>query len=266
MNARKLTKYSCQKCMPKIRVYFLGTNGWFTTETGNTVCVLIKTPHYSIICDAGNGLRHLDEYLDPDKPAYLFLSHFHLDHILGLHQINKIPFNKGLKIITFKGGKNILGRFMNQPFTIPLKNLRFNTQIIELAPGRHDKFPFGLQCLDLVHSSRCFGYRFEIDGKVITYCTDTGWCDNLLTLANNADLLIAECALKSGQSDPGWPHLNPEIAAQIAKKAKAKSLALFHFDASVYTTMKERKEAEKKAKKKFSHSFSTYDRMLRTVS
>ena len=72
---------------------------------------------------------------------------------------------------------------------------------------------------------------------MITYCTDTGVCDNAITLAHGADLLITECGLKPGAEKPGWPHLNPEEAIHIAKAAKAKRLALMHFGAEVYKTI-----------------------------
>jgi ribonuclease BN (tRNA processing enzyme) len=75
---------------------------------------------------------------------------------------------------------------------------------------------------------------------VITYCTDTGYCDNAVQLGRNADLLITECGLKSGQESPGWPHLNPESAIRIAQEAHAKRLALTHFGAEVYRSLDER--------------------------
>jgi ribonuclease BN (tRNA processing enzyme) len=76
---------------------------------------------------------------------------------------------------------------------------------------------------------------------VISYCTDTGACDNAVTLARDADLLITECSLKPGQASTDWPHLNPQDAIGIAKKARAKRLALVHFGAEVYRTLEERK-------------------------
>jgi ribonuclease BN (tRNA processing enzyme) len=81
----------------------------------------------------------------------------------------------------------------------------------------------------------------EIDGKVIAFCTDTGVCDNAVTLARNADLLITECGLKPGDSSPDWPHLNPQDAIGIAERANARRLALLHFGAEVYKTLEERK-------------------------
>jgi ribonuclease BN (tRNA processing enzyme) len=68
-----------------------------------------------------------------------------------------------------------------------------------------------------------------------------------LLLARYADLLITECSHKPGEQRPEWPHLNPQDAAEIAKRAKAKRLALTHFDAGRYTTIQERLDAAKSA-------------------
>ena len=38
-----------------MKIIFLGTIGWYDTETGNTVCTLIETKREFIILDAGSG-------------------------------------------------------------------------------------------------------------------------------------------------------------------------------------------------------------------
>ena len=53
-------------------VIFLGTNGWYDTDTGNTVCILLKSHKYNIIFDAGSGLHKLDDYVG-DKTTETFL-------------------------------------------------------------------------------------------------------------------------------------------------------------------------------------------------
>lgn len=226
-----------------MKVTFLGTNGWFDTATGNTVSVLVQTEEYDIIFDAGNGVAKADRYISQEKPVILFLSHFHIDHIAGLHTLVKFRLKKGLKIYTLPGGAAHLNTFVGEPFTVPLKQLPYPAQVIELEEGIH-KLPFTVECRPLVHPVPCFGYRVEIDGKVITYCTDTGVCNNAITLARNADLLITECALKPGEESPGWPHLNPQDAIGIAQEAHAKRLALMHFGAEVYKTLEEREAVE----------------------
>jgi ribonuclease BN (tRNA processing enzyme) len=222
-----------------MKVIFLGTNGWYDTITGNTCSILVQAEEYDIILDAGNGLAKADRYITQDKPVYLFISHFHLDHIAGLHTLVKFRFSKGLKIFGQPGTTAILNEFVAEPFTVPIAQLPFKVEMIDLKEGEHT-IPFSLTCLSLVHPVPCFGFRITIDGRVIAYCTDTGVCKNAISLGRNADLLITECGLKPGQESPGWPHLNPENAVQIAKEAHAKHLALTHFGAEVYRTLQDR--------------------------
>jgi ribonuclease BN (tRNA processing enzyme) len=225
-----------------MEVVFLGTNGWYDTDTGNTICTLINSEKCHVIMDAGNGIYKASRYIRDDKPAYLFISHFHIDHIEGLHILNKFRFEQGLRIYGQKGTKKVLETFVNEPFTVPLNKLPFHFELHELSEGPY-KIPFPVDCRFLVHASPCMGYRFELDGKTVAYCPDTGVCDSAVKLAENVDLLIAECSHKPGEHSPDWPHLNPEDAATIAKRAKAKRLALTHFDAGRYETIQERLDA-----------------------
>lgn len=251
--------------MPKkskaIKIIFLGTNGWFDTKTGNTVCTLIKTDTCNIILDAGFGFAKADRYLDNTKPTGIFLSHIHLDHIVGLHSLAKFKFPKGIVIYAPKSALGSLRKFIAQPFTIPPQDLPFKIKIL----GALKQMRFAgvqIKALALVHSSDCLGYRFQFPGKTITYCTDTGSCDNFLELAGNADLLISECALRKGQDDAGWPHLDPEQAALLAKKAHARKLVLTHFDADNHPTKKHRSIAQKHARKIFPRSIAAVDGLV----
>ncbi|MDD1686638.1 ribonuclease Z [Methanoregula sp.] len=224
-----------------MKVTFLGTNGWYDTPTGNTVSVLIQSEDYDIILDGGNGIAKADRYITQEKPAFLFLSHMHIDHIAGLHTLCKFRFKQELKIFTQKGTRQQLETFVNEPYTVPFAILPFKNEVRELSAGTHH-VPFTVTCLPLVHPAPCFGYRLELDGKVITYCTDTGACENAVMLARDADLLITECGLKPGETSPDWPHMNPDDAIGIAKKSGAKRLALTHFGSGVYQTIKERRD------------------------
>lgn len=226
-----------------MKAIILGTNGWYDTETGNTISTLIQTDHCDIILDAGNGLHRAERFLGRARPTFLFLSHFHVDHIEGLHILAKFRFAKGLTLCGPAGCRNILGTFVNQPFTIPLADLPYSTRVMEM-PEEAASLPFLLEALPLRHSSFTLGYRFALDGRVVAYCPDTGYCENAVRLGRSADLLITECAFKQGQSSEDWPHLNPETAARIACEAGAKRLVLTHFDAGIYQSLAEREEAE----------------------
>ncbi|MBU1043425.1 MAG: ribonuclease Z [Candidatus Omnitrophica bacterium] len=244
-----------------MKVIFLGTNGWFDSKTGNTICTLIQTKSANIILDAGMGLAKADKYLDDSLPAYIFLSHLHLDHICGLHALAKFKFSQGLTLFVPKQLKSALLEYIDQPFTMPIKRLPFKLKIVNSKPD----FKIGninIKARELIHASVCLGYRLSFSNKIISYCTDTGLCENAFYLADKADLLITECALAYGQDDQGWPHLDPQKAAMLAKQAKAKKLVMTHFDADNYQTLKARKIAQKQARKVFSESIVAFDELV----
>jgi ribonuclease BN (tRNA processing enzyme) len=242
-----------------MRIVFLGTNGWYDTQMGSTPSVLIQTQDEYIVLDAGNGIHKLDRHVTSNRPVYLFLSHFHLDHVIGLHVLGKFGFESAVRIVGHSGTRGILSRLVNSPFTIPLEQLKYKTEVYEV-PEEQAALPLKVVSLPLNHSSTCLGFRFEIENRVVSYCTDTGYCQNAVELARDADLLIAECSLKVGHES--WLHLNPVTAALIARESNAKRLALTHFDASLYTALAERYDAEREATKTFVDTFAAFDDMI----
>jgi ribonuclease BN (tRNA processing enzyme) len=243
-----------------LKVIFLGTNGWYDTPTGNTICTLIRAEHQDIILDAGIGFYKINHYipLGDEKPTTLLLSHFHLDHIYGLHMLVKGRFPYGLTLCGPAGARQIIDTIVNSPFTVSLDRLPFTTTVLEV-PEETGRLPFLLDVKPLLHSGVTLGYRIHIDGKIIAYCPDTGYCENAVTLGRNADLFITECAYKSGETDENWPHLNPETAARIALEAGAKKLVLTHFAAGTYLSLAERSVSEAAAQKIFPNTLAATD-------
>jgi len=188
-------------------VTFLGTNGWYDTLTGNTCSVLVRTGSCNIIFDAGNGIAKADRYLDQELPVFLFISHYHLDHVAGL---------RGQP-----GIEATLRSLVREPFTVPFEDLPYPVRFIGLAEGTH-AIPFPVECRPLVHPVPCYGYAVTVEDKKVAFCTDTGPCANAVRLARDADLLITECGLKQGEESPEWPHLNPEQAIAIAREGRAR--------------------------------------------
>ncbi len=244
-----------------MKVTFLGTNGWYDTDTGNTVCTLIDSEKFYLILDAGNGIYKIDRYIKEKKPIYLFISHLHIDHIEGLHILNKFKFQETLSIYGRVGIKKELNKFINDPFTMPLNKLPYPVSLNEVEEGNHSQ-PFPFTALKLFHSGICLGYRFHIEDKILTYCSDTGICDNDLTLSEKADLLIHECSFKEKiVSLKKWGHVTPEEAAALAKSANVNQLVLTHFEARSYLTLKDRQDAVYTAKKIFNKTIAAIDDM-----
>lgn len=248
-----------------MKIHFLGTNGWYNSPTGETSCVLIDAREAYVILDAGNGFRKLDKLItNPEKPIYLFLSHFHLDHTYGFHVMPKMKWPQGLTIIGQKGSKKFLNILINTPWTCPIDKLNTKVKIEDVKPGRYGK-PIPFECAFLVHADPCMGYRLTLEGKVVTYLTDTGLCDAVVPLAQHADLLISECAWRVQNQYPGWPHLAPEDAATVALQAQVRQLALIHFDANGYPNFSDREDAEHRAKAIFANTRAMRDDAIITL-
>lgn len=243
-----------------MKIIFLGTNGWYDSSTGNTISTLIKTRDCNIILDAGNGLCKADGYLDNKKPTFIFLSHLHLDHLAGIHSLAKFDLPKGLTVYVPSKMKSGFDDFFASPYTMGPAQLSFET-IVKTSRKNFSIPGAEISTQELVHPGGCLGYRITTEKKVIVYCTDTGMCKNAFLLAAKADLLISECALRKGQDDRGWPHLTPEDAANLAKKANVKKLILTHFDAYNYSTKTQRTQAQNFAKQIFLKTVAAKDGM-----
>lgn len=240
-----------------MKLTFLGTNGWYDSATGSTPSALLETEQYYIIFDAGFGLAKADQYMKEDKPVFLFLSHFHIDHICGLHTLPKFNFKKGLTVFGSGNLKKVFKTFVNRPFAAPISYLNYKVNLVPLKEGSYKK-PFEFTCKKLKHHDLAFGYRIYVDGKTIVYCSDTAVCNNDYLLAKDADLFIHECAFLPGETS-AWGHTNPEDIANLAAKAKVKKLILTHFGAAGYNTLDIRKKSETIAQGIFPNTMAATD-------
>lgn len=254
-----------------MKVIFLGTNGWYTSPTGNTACVLVDSKSHYVIFDAGNGIYKIGQYITESKPIVLFISHFHIDHVSGFHTLSKFDFPQGIDVYFAKGRRRDFEVLVNRPYTISItwekeniSNLDTKIRLHEIAEGTHD-VGFEVEIRKLSHAYQDHGYRVNLEGKTIVYSGDTGVCDAGKKLAENANLLIHECSLVKTDKDEVWGHVEPEQAAEIAKEAKAKQLVLTHFDASLYQTLESREIAQNRARKIFPNTIAATDDMILAI-
>ena len=79
-----------------------------------------------------------------------------------------------------------------------------------------------------LHSVETYAVRATAGGRTLAYSADSGSCDALGRLADQADLFVCEAAW------PVWPegappiHLTPQLAGEWAAKARARQLLLTH--------------------------------------
>lgn len=243
-----------------MKIRFLGTNGWYDTQTGNTPCVLIETLDRFIVLDAGYGFYKLKDLIKSEKPVSLFISHLHYDHLIGLHTLPIFKLAQGIDIYIPKIMMKDFRSFLKRPFTSPPFLLSTKIRFHALTGGSNS--PISFEMARLRHSVPCYGYRFNLNGKMVSYCTDTGLCSSLKKLAKDADVLITECAMLPRDKSHNLFHITPEIGASVAAQARVKKLALFHFDPGKYPTFAERETAEKAARDIFADTIAANDKTV----
>lgn len=201
--------------------------------------MLIQIDTALLLFDSGAGTmrRLLEVGIKIDKISYIFYSHLHPDHtgeLVPFLFATKYPESyrrrKPFTIVAAKG----FGDFYEK-----LK-LAYG-QWIELEPGlmniaeldneNRDQLNCGLfdvDSLPMNHTEESLAYRItSAAGNSVVYSGDTDTCENLVTLAEQTDVLICESALPDEMKAPG--HLTPSLAGRIATEAGVKKLVLTHF-------------------------------------
>ena len=85
------------------------------------------------------------------------------------------------------------------------------------------------------HTPNSLAYRIhDRSGGSFDYSGDTSYCDEIVDVASDCDLLILECSYPEGEDVEG--HLTPSQAGRIATLAGSKKLLLIHFYPEVLGT------------------------------
>lgn len=213
----------------------------------NTSCVELKGGEEFMVCDAGTGIRDLGNTI-PDvalkgKAVFnIFMSHFHWDHIQGFPFFTP-AYIPGNRINIYGCHKDMEKAFVRQQealfFPVPLDMMRADIGFNILEPGNEYEIGgFKVKSLKQNHPGDSYGYRFERDGKIAVYSTDSEHKGDIsptdypfIDFCGDADLLIFDAQyafLESIDLKKGWGHSSNILAVEIAVKARVKRLCLFH--------------------------------------
>ena len=267
-----------------MRIVFWGARGAIPTPVvthlgygGNTPCVAVTTDSGELfVFDAGSGIRGLSEELvttggTAPVIASILLSHFHLDHLIGLPFFVPLHFpNSHVSFFSLRHPERSLQEILENHMGKPYFPVAFS----EMA-GQRAFYEVGEQCFEmgscrittrkLNHPQGCLGFRLEGDGRAITYATDhepgsDPFDRNLLELALDTDVLILDAQYTGDEYERkyrGWGHGTWENAVELARAARAKQLVLFHHDPS--RTDEELNEIERKAQELFPVVCAAYE-------
>ena len=264
--------------MAPTRIKFWGVRGSIPTPGpqtirygGNTSCVEIQFPDIPrFIVDAGSGIRELGKELlqavDPVK-AYIFLSHFHWDHIQGL-PFFKPAFKPGNHFILYGCDEpdvdltKIISMQMNPIyFPVAVEDMGAKVEFRTVMEEAFDVEGVTVQTQFMNHPGYTFGFRFTYNDKTIVYISDNepyiqpkdeieeepsfaGTLEDrferfvddkearLVEFVSNADILIHDTQYFPDEYEQRitWGHSPYTYTVDIAVKGKVKQLILFHHD------------------------------------
>lgn len=220
------------------------------TYGANTPCIEIRDGDDLVLCDAGSGLRDFGNHLlrsygkASPKDFHLFLSHLHWDHIQGFPFF--IPaYVKGNCVTVYGCHKDMSKAFSVQHgspfFPINFKELGADINFVVLSPGKtYDIAGFRVTAKEQNHPGKSYGYRFERDGKIIVYSTDSEHktesdedFSSFVDFFSSADLLIFDAQytlIDAWTIKEDWGHSNNLIGVELAQKAGVKHLCLYHHE------------------------------------
>lgn len=216
-----------------MEVVVLGAHGTWPTAGGATSGLLVSHEGHNLLLDAGTGtLAKLQEHIGLFDVDAVLISHSHPDHVADLYpyvMARLFSPEQPPKIPLFVAPK-VLDRFA------PLLaddsgDMRaddvFDVRVVD-AGEDFRVGPFGIVTASMRHSVPTFGVRVEAGGATMAYSADTGPVDELVGLARDVHLLVAEASWQEdgGQRPP--IHLTAREAGEAATIAQADRLVLTH--------------------------------------
>jgi ribonuclease BN (tRNA processing enzyme) len=222
-----------------LTVIILGSGTCVPSLKRSSCSVLMEVGQSKLLFDSGPGTirRLLEAGTTIFEISHIFYSHFHLDHsgeFVPILFSTKYPDGQKRKApLTVTAGRGFKHFFA--------KLGEVYGQWMELAPGlliikeldnrdrdAHPFEDFSIESTPVVHNEESIAYRVSApDGTSVVYSGDTDFSENLIDLADGADVLICECAMPD--EFKANRHLTPSLAGEIASRANVGQLVLTHF-------------------------------------
>jgi ribonuclease BN (tRNA processing enzyme) len=218
-----------------MRVVFLGTGGYYTNDHRHTAGIFL--PEAGVLLDAGTSVYRLPEYLQT-RNLHIFLTHAHLDHIIGLTYLLVPMVNDQLGQVFVYGRGETLKAVQDYLFAEPIFPKQPGFQYRILQPSVEIPDGGKVTHIGLKHPGGSVGYRIDWATRAgsprrsLAYITDTSVDDSYADFIQGVDLLIHECYFSDDMAK--WSHATGHShttrVAQLARQAAVGRLMLVHIN------------------------------------
>jgi ribonuclease BN (tRNA processing enzyme) len=225
----------------------------FLTYGGETTSYLVEGhAGERVLIDAGTGIRTLGHRMEMNHPSatvLLLITHYHLDHVMGLPALPLIykkrwtiemasPVRHAFRV------EEVMPRLFNKPlWPLQVEDLASHVRFKTLeGSASHEPLEYGslrIRWCSLHHPGGCTAYRIDepSSGASCVIATDLEWSESsaseqehLLQLCDHASLLVMD-----GQFTPadyeqhrGWGHSTWKDCADVAGQAGVRQLIVSH--------------------------------------
>lgn len=247
-------------------IHFWGTRGShpvsgpaFSQFGGNTHCLQVTSGNHHVIFDAGTGIVPLGYQLAAQLPQQysLFISHLHLDHLIGLPFFAPLSeSNSHLEIWIpdqeTKKGKEIISSLFSPPY-FPIPITQFPAPLTFHSLSTQDVISVGdikIWTYPAVHPGHTLCYKIQVGKTIFGLVTDNeflqGYTDTpsnltkdhflmqaalpLIDFFTGCDFLIHEAQYFSEEyiTRIGWGHTSIINGAILMREAKIKKWIVTH--------------------------------------
>jgi ribonuclease Z len=156
-----------------MEIVFLGTGSMFPTKKRAHPCILVRDDEVNLLFDCGEGAQRQMRIaeISPTKIDYIFITHWHGDHTLGLAGLfQSLSANKRDRKLIVYGpeGTNMRISHLLKVFSF---DLRYTIEVneIKIKEGKIERIldteDFAIEAMTVKHIVSCINYSYIKKGK-----------------------------------------------------------------------------------------------------
>jgi ribonuclease BN (tRNA processing enzyme) len=216
-----------------VNAWLLGSGGFIPTQRRETTSVLVRRGDAALLLDAGTGLRRL--LTEPErflgvKTFDIVLTHFHLDHVVGLGYTPALHLLPTIwapgRWLHRKDSGGILAPLRSEPLS-PFTADELG-EVRELVEGEQQIGGFTVSTRrQEKHWGPTVGVRVE---DALVAITDTAYDEASIDFAAGAIHLLHEAWSTTADARPNIAHSTAAEAGRVAAAANVGHLTLVHLN------------------------------------